>query len=581
MFRALLSAELSAELSARGERDAAAPDRPGDKGAFRVNPNVHSWLQALRATHGLIGRDMLPAAPPGADLLTAVPLAVPAPVLTSVTPTQGPATGGTQLTLTGSNLAGATVTVGGRAATNLFYNAAGTQILATTPPGTAGPATVTVTTPGGTSSRTGFTYVAVPTLTSVSPVKGPTAGGTRLTLTGTNLANPVRVTVNGAPATILSSTGTQITVTAPAGTAGPATVVVTTAGGTSNTATYTYLAAPVVTSLSPTQGPRGGGTRLTLTGTNLANATQVTVNGVPAAILGNTGTQITATAPAGTAGPATVVVTTAGGTSNPTTYTYLAAPTLGSVAPNRGTTAGGTQITITGTNLAGATVSIDGRAATSVYANAAGTQLIATTPPGSSGATNVTVTTPAGSATLANGFTYLPPAPVISSIAPVQGPTAGGQIVTLTGAGFTGATGVTFNGTAATIVSGTGTQLVVRTPTGTAGPATVLVTTAGGTSNAVAYTYLPAPTLTSVSPNSGTTSGGRQIVLTGTNLAGATVTIGGRAATNLFYNAAGTQILATTPPGTAGPATVTVTTPGGSGSLPGGFTYVPSRGVPS
>ena len=275
------------------------------------------------------------------------------------------------------------------------------------------------------------------------------------------------------------------------------------------------------------------------------------------------------------------MVTTAGGTSNPTTYTYLAAPTLGSVAPNRGTTAGGTQITITGTNLAGATVSIDGRAATSVYANAAGTQLIATTPPGSSGATNVTVTTPAGSATLANGFTYLPPAPVISSIAPVQGPTAGGQIVTLTGAGFTGATGVTFNGTAATIVSGTGTQLVVRTPTGTAGPATVLVTTAGGTSNAVAYTYLPAPTLTSVSPNSGTTSGGRQIVLTGTNLAGATVTIGGRAATNLFYNAAGTQILATTPPGTAGPATVTVTTPGGSGSLPGGFTYVPSRGVPS
>ena len=156
MFRALLSAE----LSARGERDAAAPDRPGDKGAFRVNPNVHSWLQALRATHGLIGRDMLPAAPPGADLLTAVPLAVPAPVLTSVTPTQGPATGGTQLTLTGSNLAGATVTVGGRAATNLFYNAAGTQILATTPPGTAGPATVTVTTPGGSGSLPGgFTYV--------------------------------------------------------------------------------------------------------------------------------------------------------------------------------------------------------------------------------------------------------------------------------------------------------------------------------------------------------------------------------------------------------------------------------------
>jgi hypothetical protein len=62
--------------------------------------------------------------------------------------------------------------------------------------------------------------------------------------------------------------------------------------------------------------------------------------------------------------------------------------------------------------------------------------------------------------------------------------------------------------------------------------------------------------------------------ITGVNLTGASVTIGGNPATNVTVNAGGTQITATTPPGTPGPATVTVTTPGGTASLVGGFTYL-------
>ena len=82
------------------------------------------------------------------------------PTLTSINPTQGPVTGGTVVTITGTNLTGASVDIGGNPATGVSVNAAGTQITATTPPGAAGPATVTVTTPGGSASLVnGFTYV--------------------------------------------------------------------------------------------------------------------------------------------------------------------------------------------------------------------------------------------------------------------------------------------------------------------------------------------------------------------------------------------------------------------------------------
>ena len=59
----------------------------------------------------------------------------------------------------------------------------------TTPAGAAGTAAVQVTNPNGQSVtlNSGFTYTApAPTLTSVSPTSGPTAGGTQITLTGSN-----------------------------------------------------------------------------------------------------------------------------------------------------------------------------------------------------------------------------------------------------------------------------------------------------------------------------------------------------------------------------------------------------------
>ena len=83
----------------------------------------------------------------------------------------------------------------------------------------------------------------------------------------------------------------------------------------------------------------------------------------------------------------------------------------------------------------------------------------------------------------------------------------------------------------------------------------------------------PAPTVTNVSPNSGSPSGGASVIITGTNFTGATgVTIGGIAATNVTVTSS-TSITVTTPAGTAGTASVLVTTPGGANAANSLYTY--------
>ena len=88
--------------------------------------------------------------------------------------------------------------------------------------------------PGGQSGSlaSGFTYVAPPTVTSVSPNNGPAAGGTAVTITGTNFASGATVTFGSTAATnVTVVNSTTITATTPAGSAGAVTVTVTNSNG--------------------------------------------------------------------------------------------------------------------------------------------------------------------------------------------------------------------------------------------------------------------------------------------------------------------------------------------------------------
>src|SRR5205807_1251648 len=113
-----------------------------------------------------------------------------APTVSGVNPASGPAAGGTNVTITGTNFtSGATVAFGPNAATNVVISNS-TQITATSPPG-SGTVDVTVTTPSGgisaTNAQDKFPYQPpAPAVTSISPSSGPAAGGTTVTISGTN-----------------------------------------------------------------------------------------------------------------------------------------------------------------------------------------------------------------------------------------------------------------------------------------------------------------------------------------------------------------------------------------------------------
>ena len=154
------------------------------------------------------------------------------------------------------------------------------------------------------------------------------------------------------------------------------------------------------------------------------------------------------------------------------------------VSPASGTTKGGTSVTIMGTGFTAPTastgVSFGGAAAQ--FTVDSDTQITATSPPGN-GTVDVTVTTPAGTspATAADQFAYIG-GPNVTGVSPGSGPAGGGTSVTVTGCGFTGATGVSFGGAAAQFTVDSDTQITATSPPGTCTVA-ITVTTPSATSS--------------------------------------------------------------------------------------------------
>jgi hypothetical protein len=189
-----------------------------------------------------------------------------------------------------------------------------------------------------------------PTVTGLSPGAGPAVGGNTVVITGSGFGTAPSVTFNGVPAAIVGpSTGSTVTVTAPAGTPGPAVVLVTNpsapgAGTSPATAasTYTYLA-PVVTDVSPSKGPTAGGTQVVVSGSRFIGVHSVLFGGTPAVFRVDSEQSITATVPGGSAGTVDVTVSGSEGTStrSPADHYTYALPGYWTVASDGGTFAFG------------------------------------------------------------------------------------------------------------------------------------------------------------------------------------------------------------------------------------------------
>ena len=363
--------------------------------------------------------------------------------------------------------------------------------------------------------------------------------------------------------------------------------------------TYAYSQAGEVTSaaqqvapltvsgITPNSGAIKGGTTVTISGTGFTGATQVSFGQVAATNINVVSdSQITATVPAQAAGTVDVTVTTPFGTSTTSPadqYTYIF-PTVNGVAPNVGPTTGGTSVTISGRFFTSTSKVLFGTT-TAKFAVISDTQITATAPVHTAGTVDITVTTPFGTSVDAatDQFTY-GHVPTINGLTPKAGPLAGGNTVTIVGTNLTGATSVTFGAMSARsfkVVSAT--KVTAVAPADAAGSVNVIVTTPYGSTSALAssqYTYLAAPTVTGLSPASGTAAGGTSVTVSGSGFLDASkVTFGGTIAS--FTVVSNSKISVTSPAHAVGATYVVVSTPGGhNGNVTGAkYTYVTGGAV--
>jgi uncharacterized Ntn-hydrolase superfamily protein len=163
-----------------------------------------------------------------------------------------------------------------------------------------------------------LTSLPSPSITTISP-PAPTPGQV-VTVVGSNFFSGVvgRIGATVVPITLVSST--EVSFPMPSGVACDAMVEVANLTGAS--AFGPVNPTPSLTSVPITGGPAAGGNNLVLIGSNLLGAT-VTIAGAPMVITTQTQTVIFASVPAGTPGPATVVVQNANGCQTTTTYTYF------------------------------------------------------------------------------------------------------------------------------------------------------------------------------------------------------------------------------------------------------------------
>jgi hypothetical protein len=173
--------------------------------------------------------------------------------------------------------------------------------------------------------------------------------------------------------------------------------------------------------------------------------------------------------------------------------------------------------------------------------------------------------------------------PTVSNVSPAAGPTGGGTTVVITGSEFVpSGTTVYFGQTASLppiLLSPESLQAI--SPSHAAGTVDVTVVTRAGTSTTTvvdqfSYTALPPPLIGSVTPRLGTVGGGTPVIITGTNLSGATQLRFGLVDAPILSNS-GTEIATISPPAvSSGVVDVRVTAPGGTSVLSevDHFTYV-------
>src|SRR6185436_1413528 len=238
-----------------------------------------------------------------------------------------------------------------------------TTLTCRAPAGAAGTTVdVSVSNANGTGTRpAAFRYHAEPTLTAVTPNKGPASGGTSVTLRGSGFLNdsPGKTLVffgNFTATDVLVVNDTTVTCTSPIGSAGNSVdVSVHNANGNAiRPDGFRFNPLPRLLTLTPASGSELGGTAVTLTGAgfvaNAAGDNAVIFGTTPATnVVVANDNSLTCVTPPGVAGTDVDVRlnNTNGNATLTAAYRYTTAPRLTALAPTDGTALGGTSVTLT------------------------------------------------------------------------------------------------------------------------------------------------------------------------------------------------------------------------------------------
>ena len=505
-------------------------------------------------------------------------------------PNKGPLEGGQEITIYGEGLGFVdSVTLGASDCTELVIIDS-TEIKCTTPAGDAGPVNISII---GKARKTGFksegyTYQDPPVVSSVSPTVGFAIGGLPITITGTGFIDteeePISVKIGGAACLDINLVdSTTIECTTPARSAGLKSIIITNFDGQTATLanSFTFNAAPKVTSITPKGGALAGGTSVTIVGSGFKlNDTAISIGGFPCVPLTfNSTTNLTCTTTGPSSGVKSVVATNldtqTGSLAN--AFTYQAGPVISSISKDSGALAGGTQVTITGTGfLLGATVKV-GEKSCQGNGYLGPTSYFCSTPSGVAGTVDIQIINPDGQEfTLSSAYTYRP-APVITSVTPNVVPVTLGGEITIAGSNFISGATVKLGSTPCPVSSSTSTSITCDAPpVAEAGVLPVYVTNPdeqmGTQTNALSYRA--APTISAISPEDGTTTGGTEITITGTGfMEDPVVTIGGLSCLNIQFLSA-TSVKCNVPVGTSGSKTVILeNTDAQSVALANAYTY--------
>jgi hypothetical protein len=441
----------------------------------------------------------------------------PATVTVRVTKSDGSSVDGSTVTLT--TTLGAFGAATGGTSTNLdLVNGQATAFIFAN--GTAGVSTVraSVVLPGTTAAITGsanleFRTAAEFFVSSLEPNQGSPDGGTTVTINGGGFKDPVRVTFDGVPGVVQSTSATRIVVTTPRTTAPTSelpkavTVAVTIRANQADTKTDTlpsgfiYIAGgggtlqPRILSITPTTGPNDGGTRITINGDGFESPLQVLFTGpssggggaisLEAAVISTSRTQVVVLSPAasGFGGgfvnqdvTITVKNLNSGLQADATQkFHYGSKVHITSMGPGSGPFTGGTRVTIFGSGFAGpVAVSLGGvgQAVLSVTGSeiifqTSGINVTSCPANGIFTASPISVTNidTGDGDSQPIGFNYVVPVPLIFGITPNSGAT--NTNATITGQNFAANVQVLFggtNGSAATVVSHTSTSINIKVP---------------------------------------------------------------------------------------------------------------------